>query len=93
MSEQRQVHRHPVADLLTDRQRARVAATTFVCTFDMVHPEGRPLECPLSVAAGLTRALGAVTHEQRQAVADFIDLADTGRIAPDDLKPMLGVQP
>lgn len=104
------VQRHPVADLLTDEMRERVAAATFVPNQDdgwMACAQALNAAgiwcCPLGIALGddfnfpvadeVIEALGLrQTPEREQIVQSFIDLVDTDQIAPEHVKPMLGVE-
>lgn len=94
---------HPVAALLTAKMRARVKAATFVKSEKsrMVHVEGNMLRCPLAVAVGrhnsdisnILKSLRANKNDEKcRAVMDFAQLADYGRIRPEDVKALLGCE-
>lgn len=95
--------RHAVADLLTDEMRERVRAATFVRANGGVStvPESPHdwRRCPLAVAVQadtsfryvVYRALGV--SQPHPAVESFMCWADSMDSDPDDVKPMLGVEP
>jgi hypothetical protein len=95
--------RHPVTDLLTDEMRERIRAATFKASHrgGFIYA-GSVVHCPLGVALAhryspgadeACKLLGASTQAQCDAVRDFIHLSDEGLITPEDVKPMLGVEP
>lgn len=94
------VQRHPVADLLTDEQRALVSHTKFVATRNGVSAESDDNErrCPLAVAVGMGcsvrpyvyRALGV--SEPHPDVESFMKWADSARSNPADVYALLGCE-
>lgn len=100
------VERHPIADLLTDEMRERVARARFSRYGDGIATPGASWDtcfCPLAVAFGWTgphwpdaREAAAILGTCEVAiVADFIRTVDGGseQISPDDVYVMLGVEP
>lgn len=95
---------HPVAALLNDEQRARVAAATFVLLDrkTRIRNVAAKLQCPLGVALNLPGwpapsadkvcdVLGVSRYsEAGRAVADFIIRADSGRIQSTNVHALLG---
>jgi hypothetical protein len=89
--------RHPVADLLNDEQRARVAATRFrwwhgggitAANAACLCPLAVALDLPSSMAKHIYRALG-----DGPDVRSFMNWADSADSNPADVYVLLGVTP
>lgn len=94
---------HPIAALLTDEQKARVAATEFVRDGNGISAlpvhERDDRRCPLAIAVGMGcsvrpyvyRALGI--SEPHPDVESFMTWADSRSSDPSHVHALLGVDP
>jgi hypothetical protein len=92
---------HPVAQLLTDEQRARVGATRFEQSASGITTAGPSAyrRCPLAVAVGLERSMRSAVYcalglnEPQRSVESFMGWADSIYSDPADVYTLLGCDP